>query len=333
MYKIEDIKKVHLEISSRCNASCPMCPRNFHGYPYNDGYIEHDMTLAEAEKIFTPGFISQLDEIFINGNFGDAVMNPDTIDIIQYFRSQNTNLFINISTNAGARPRKFWEDLARLRVEVSFCIDGLEDTHSLYRLNTVYSTVIKNAQIFINAGGHANWKMINFDFNEHQRDRAKNLSNELGFSSFQLVDSQRRDSPVYDKDQNLSHVIGKPQFTEFNLLWKRRTSNDVLLQSMTKNKTIKSISCRVQKDKSIYISSTGDVFPCCFLGFSPKTYGHGNYHQAANKQFSEMIQKNNAVEYSLEECMQWFDSVVRSWDISTFQEGRLVICNDVCGIG
>ena len=196
MYNIDDIKKVHLEISSRCNASCPMCPRNFHGYPHNDGYPEHDMTLDEAKKIFAPDFIGQLDEIFINGNFGDAVMNPETVDIVQYFRSHNENLIISISTNAGARDRKFWEYLAQLKIEIVFCIDGLADTHSLYRQNTLYTTVIKNAQTFIKAGGQAVWKMIDFDFNEHQRDEAKQLSKLLGFNSFQLIKSQRKNTPV-----------------------------------------------------------------------------------------------------------------------------------------
>ena len=52
LYAVEDIRKVHLEISSECNAACPKCPRNLCGYPHNDGYEEHSMTLAEAQKIF-----------------------------------------------------------------------------------------------------------------------------------------------------------------------------------------------------------------------------------------------------------------------------------------
>ena len=165
MYSLQDIRNLHLEISSRCNAACPLCPRNFYGYPHNDGYVEHDMTLDEAQKIFDPVFVAQLNSVNINGNFGDAVMNPHTIDILQYFRSCNANLIILISTNAGARNKKFWQQLALLDAHVYFCIDGLEDTHSIYRQNTLYQTVIKNACNFIQAGGHANWKMINFKQN------------------------------------------------------------------------------------------------------------------------------------------------------------------------
>jgi hypothetical protein len=83
--------------------------------------------------------------------------------------------------------------------------------------------------------------------------------------------------------------------------------------------------------KSIFINSTGDISPCCFTGFYPKTYGHGQYHQAANAQLAPLITKNNALEYPLAECIKWFDELEKTWDIPTFEQGRLVICNDVCG--
>ena len=331
MYSFADIRRVHLEISSLCNAACPLCPRNFYGYEYNDGYVEHNMTLTEAKQIFHPKFVQQLDEIFINGNFGDAVMNPETTDIVEYFRSCSPNLLIRMSTNAGARDQEYWKTLAKLKVEVIFCIDGLEDTHSLYRQNTLYSTVIRNVQIFIAAGGHAVWKMINFDHNQHQQPIAQALSQQMGFKRFYIDDQGRNQAPVFDNNKKLSHTIGTPALIEFDRLWKSRTQDTVLLEDIVSTRIPKNIHCQVKEKKSIYISSTGDVYPCCFLGFNPKTYGHGNYHQAANAQFCDFVQANNALEHSLEHCIAWFDSVEKTWSIPTFEGGRLVICNDVCG--
>jgi MoaA/NifB/PqqE/SkfB family radical SAM enzyme len=331
MYQIGQVKHVHLEISSRCNASCPQCPRNFYGYPYNDGYLEHDMTLAEAQTIFSAEFIQQLREIYINGNFGDAVMNPETVSIVEYFRQCSPALTITISTNGGARDQKFWQSLAKAQATVIFCIDGLEDTHSLYRQNTLYSTVMRNAQIFIEAGGRAVWKMIKFDHNAHQIDQARDLSAQLGFQEFRLIDDGRNQGPVYDQHGNLVHVLGEPAVTEFKILFDRRKTDEVLLEDIVGGRTPRPITCDVQRTKSVYISSTGDVYPCCFLGFNPKNYGHGNYHQAANAQFRHLIQKNNALENPLETCLQWFSSIENSWKIPTFEQGRLIICNDVCG--
>ena len=117
MYKFDQIRHVHLEISSRCNANCPLCPRSFYGYPHNNGFIERDLTLADAQRIFQPDFIQQLDELYINGNFGDAVMNPETIDIIEYFQLHSLrSALVAISTNGGARGADFWRRLAELNV-------------------------------------------------------------------------------------------------------------------------------------------------------------------------------------------------------------------------
>lgn len=331
MYEVDQIRHVHLEISSRCNAACPLCPRNFYGYPFNDGYVERDLTLEEVKTIFKKEFLIQLNEIFINGNFGDAVMNPETVEIIEYFKTCNPQVRIRISTNGSARDQKFWQALAELKVEVTFCIDGLEDTHSLYRQNTLYSTVIKNAQIFIKAGGVAFWKMIDFEHNQHQQNTAERLSVKLGFKKFQLVNHGRNQGPVFDSKKNLVHVMGTPISTNFDAVYNSRITDEVLLEDIITDRSPKPIICQIKKQKSIYVSSTGEIYPCCFLGFSPKTYGHGNYHQAANAQLKPMIQKNNALEYDLKECIEWFNMVEKSWEIPTFEQGRLVICNDVCG--
>ena len=56
MIDYSSIIRVHLEISTRCNASCPLCPRNLSGYDTDLGYPVHDMTLDEAKKIFTVDF-------------------------------------------------------------------------------------------------------------------------------------------------------------------------------------------------------------------------------------------------------------------------------------
>ena len=69
-------------------------------------------------------------------------MNPESLDIVAWFREHNPTMKIDISTNGGARDKQFWQDLAKYDPILLFCIDGLEDTHAIYRQNTVYDTVI-----------------------------------------------------------------------------------------------------------------------------------------------------------------------------------------------
>ena len=335
MYTIKDIEEVHLEISSECNAACPKCPRNLCGYPYNDGYEEHSLTLVEAQRIFSPVFLGQLRKITINGNFGDIVMNPAALDIVKYFKQHMTrHSEIAISTNGGAKDRVFWRQLGELGVIVYFCIDGLEDTHSIYRRNTVYSTVIRNAEAFIGSGGHAVWKMIDFDHNRHQHGQAQAIATQMGFKEFELIDHGRSQGPIYDKDKNIVFVMGKPDITDFDVIFDQLANPNAVTDIDNHPIEIKSpINCEAVEKKSIYITSVGEVYPCCYLGFAPKTYGHGshNYLNAVNTQLRPLISNNNAVQHPLEECIAWFNDIEKTWDIATYKEGRLIACNNMCG--
>jgi MoaA/NifB/PqqE/SkfB family radical SAM enzyme len=334
MINYSDIKDVHLEISTLCNAACPLCPRNFRGFPYNDGYPELNFTLDYAHQIFKPEFLTQLNRIWINGNYGDIVMNPEAVDIIRYFRQHNENLRIDVSTNGSARTAEFWESLAALNVNVLFCLDGLEDTHSLYRQNTVWSTIIKNAKIFINAGGIATWKFIKFNHNVHQIEACRQLSKDLKFKDFQVVDHGRNIGPVFDKHGNHTHIIGDYSGeTEFTILFHKKKTDEVLLEDITDVRIPKkSVRCYSQQQGSIYIAANGDVSPCCWTGFYPNTYGSGEYHQAVNAQLKQLISKHNALEYSLEECIHWFNAIKQTWSINNYEQGRLVVCDDNCSV-
>ena len=335
LYAVEDIREVHLEISSECNAACPKCPRNLCGYPHNDGYVEHSMTLAEAQRIFPVSFVSQLNRITINGNFGDIVMNPDAIDIVEYFKQHiHSNGIVSVSTNGGAKDRAFWRRLAELGVQVHFCIDGLEDTHSIYRRNTLYSTVIRNAESFISAGGHAIWKMIDFEHNRHQQDQARAIATEMGFRKFELIDHGRNQGPIYDKEKNMVFVMGKPDNTAFDIIFDQLAAPDAVPDIAGCPIELKTpITCEAAVKKSIYVTSVGEVYPCCYLGFAPRTFGHGtaNYLNVVNTQLRPLLGNNNALEHSLAECIAWFDRIEETWDLPTYEQGRLVACNNSCG--
>jgi MoaA/NifB/PqqE/SkfB family radical SAM enzyme len=333
MIEYNNIRDVHLELSTLCNAACPLCPRNFRGYPYNDGYPEINFTLKNAHTIFKPAFLKQLTRIWINGNYGDIVMNPEAVDIVRYFREHNQSLVIDISTNGSARNSQFWKTLASLNANVFFCLDGLEDTHHLYRQNTVWSTIIKNAQTFIEAGGKATWKFIKFDHNIHQLEACRQLSKDLKFSNFQTVDHGRNIGPVFNKDGKHTHTIGSYSGpTEFKILFHKKKTDEVLLEDIIDVRTpSESVKCFSVTYQSIYIAANGDVSPCCWTGFYPKTFGRGEYHQALNAQLSPLVSNNNALEHSLETTIEWFENVKQQWNNKTFEQGRLVVCDDNCG--
>jgi MoaA/NifB/PqqE/SkfB family radical SAM enzyme len=286
-----------------------------------------------ARQVFTKSFLQQLASIRINGNYGDIVMNPEGADIVDYFRQNNSRLEISVSTNGAARNQEFWQQLALSGARVSFCLDGLEDTHHLYRQNTIWSTVIRNAKTFIDAGGQAVWKMIKFAHNQHQIEHCRTLSTQLNFDEFMLIDQGRDTAPVFNSQGKLTHTLGNYDGnTDFQVLFHKKKTDLILLEDIIPGRTPKTcITCETQTLKSIYIAANGDVSPCCYTGFYPKTYGHGQYHQAVNAQLAPMIQTNNALEHSIEDCIAWFNQIKRRWNHSTYEQGRLVVCDDNCG--
>jgi MoaA/NifB/PqqE/SkfB family radical SAM enzyme len=336
MIAYEDIKEVHLEISSLCNAKCPQCPRNFNGYTFNDGYPETYMTLSQAKEIFDSSFLRQLRKVLINGNFGDIVMNPEAADIVEYFRSVNRGMHIIISTNGGARDKEFWERLAKANTKVLFCLDGLEDTHHLYRQNTRYNTVIKNAMTFIGAGGNATWKCIKFKHNEHQIEEMRQLAKDFGFSGFELIDHGRDIGPVYNEQQELTHVLGdyngptdwQTVFVEMRS--EQRTLDNTASRFNPESDNIE-ISCDTLDNSRIYIAANGDVAPCCFTGFYPKTFGKNQYMEVVNSQLGPMMQDHNAMQHGIKKAIEWFQPINKSWDKRSYKDGRMFVCDEFCG--
>jgi MoaA/NifB/PqqE/SkfB family radical SAM enzyme len=335
MFKYSDIRVVHLEISSRCNAACPDCPRNLRGVEVADIFNDfevRDMTLAEVKKLFPVDFLSQLHMILINGNHGDFITCREGLEIIKYFSESNPYMQIEISTNASGQP-KIWSQLGAIpNVKVLFRLDGLADTHHLYRQYTDFNLIINNAKLFIAAGGNAEWHMIAFDFNEHQREDAKLLSEQLGFKRFELVDVGRNNMVVFDKNGNYSHTIGNPTHDQqdfISLMEVRKTRRlDTTYQLQFYEKyPAKEINCKVKNPAWIYVQSNGQVYPCCWTGRAPDT----NPIASGNEQISALSKNNNALEIGLEAAIDWFNELERAWQIKTVAAGRPWICNETCG--
>jgi hypothetical protein len=86
------------------------------------------------------------------------------------------------------------------------------------------------------------------------------------------------------------------------------------------------IKCAHKLNRDLYITANGEIYPCCYLGFYPKTMQH-----AGNEQLKFIAQGNNALESSLEDCIKWFDSIEHTWNMPSIAEGRLYTCVDTCG--
>jgi hypothetical protein len=164
--------------------------RNYRGLDFNAGYPETELTLDNIKQILPVEFLKQLTQgVWFNGNLGDFGLARDAQEIVHWLADHSVPVYIN--SNASMRTPEWWARLARPGVRVGFAIDGLADTHSLYRVGTDFDIVIRNAKSFIRSGGNAEWVFIKFKHNEHQVESAEALSKSMGFERFQFKKSAR----------------------------------------------------------------------------------------------------------------------------------------------
>lgn len=248
-----EIKALHLEFTTKCQASCPMCMRT----QLYDRISHNEMTLDKVKAWVPDELIARLDHVLVCGNFGDGLLARDAADIFEHLRKNNPTAFILFLTNGAARNAEFWERLARAKIAVKFAIDGLEDTHEIYRIGADWQTIINNAKTFIAAGGKARWQMISFEHNEHQIEACRKLSEELGFQRFEVRDTARF------KDQD-EYVVHSPE-GDYSLKPTKRSkvlSKTRSVLGATENLPVR---CEYLEDKRLYIGSDGVLSPCSWL--------------------------------------------------------------------
>jgi MoaA/NifB/PqqE/SkfB family radical SAM enzyme len=259
MFQPEEIYKLDIETTNSCNALCPQCSRTPKDgtNPNLNFFLDFEIFKHQV----SPEFLNRIKYTRFNGTTGDNAMHPDIIKFCEYVLENNTEKFM-FATNGGMRDQNFWIELGKLitrdNTDVRFALDGLEDTHSLYRVNIDWNRVISHAESFIKSGGNAVWQMIVFKHNQHQIEDCRLLSKKLGFKRFEYLTSNRfgptLSTDVYNKGV-FSHKIEK-------------TTIDIPEENTVKlynhfNKL--KIDCESKDIKWVGIYADGTVWPCCYM--------------------------------------------------------------------
>jgi MoaA/NifB/PqqE/SkfB family radical SAM enzyme len=276
MFKFDRLRNIHIEITNRCQASCPMCPRNIHGGIDNPLIKNADWSLEDFKTIFDQEVLGQLEKITFCGTFGDPMMNNDLIGMCQYIKDNSPAMDVRIHTNGSARNVEWWKSLVDAlptKHEIIFALDGLEDTQHLYRVGTSFNKIIENAKAVIASGGNAVWMFIRFKHNEHQVEQAKGLANELGFGDFILKNTRRFDGKsfvVLDRNGKPTHMLEQPSDNIVKFVNKKD------LETYRDWKNSGDINCFASNDREIYIDANFTLMPCCIMS----AFLYTNYDQS-----------------------------------------------------
>lgn len=243
---------MHVEASTFCNAWCPACPRNQHGYGISPHVVEQNLSVENFIKILEQ--LSGLDGIQFCGNYGDPIACNHLDQLITIAKKYSKK--IQIHTNGGLRSIEWWQDLAKQLSDIDhdiwFGIDGIGEVHEIYRQATSYEKVIQNARAFIEAGGTATWQFIPYQHNEHQIEQCIKLSQTYGFSKFKIIKSFRNTN----KAQHWK--TGQPFLLEPSNLYQT-------IFFKPKQDILKKENCMHLEQPGIYLAANGKISPCCYF--------------------------------------------------------------------
>ena len=281
MYTANKPISLHIELTDKCNALCVQCSRNTQ---LADGTVtaRPDLLLTELTLNDFKFMFKDIEDV-INvtpairgitfcGNFGDPIAARELLPICEYLLKEIGVRFIHIHTNGSLKTTAWWARLGDLFKDynssnrsgcvVTFAIDGDKDTHHLYRTNTNYNKIMSNATAYIEAGGAAEWSMIEFGHNKHQIADAKSIAKEKGFISFNHSKTQRfrGKSHIDYKHKGKEYRITAPEIDERIKTGKNAYEDKELGTPI--------ISCKVLKRNELYISANGKVDACCWMGSS-----------------------------------------------------------------
>jgi len=349
MYTYDDIKEVHLEVTQRCQASCPMCDRNMNGGADNPHITNAELTLADCKRIFKPEFIKQLKTMYMCGNLGDPIVARDTLDIFKYFRQHNPSMWLSMNTNAGARDEDWWTELAdtlgRMGA-VIFSVDGLKDTNHIYRQGVNWEIVERSMQSFIRAGGRARWDFLIFQHNEHQVEEAEQLARSWGVERFikkksgRFVTSDIKPKELHQainrKGEHTAKIAKPSKEVNVNLALQKQKEIEKTYGSMKEYLNKCSINCKVAEQGSIFITAEGLLMPCCWTAGRMYKWWHqdprveqiwDHIEMAGGKEGINVI--NNDIQDVINGNL--IKSISDSWSLTGVENGKLGVCAQKCG--
>lgn len=275
MITLADIKSITIEATSFCNLHCPQCNRfNQEGF-LADNFNEAHLNFDNFAKNFDLNKLPNLQKIIFEGDHGDFLMHPDADKFLEFFANITG---IQIITNGSLRSTKWWASLASQKnLKVVFSIDGLRDTNAIYRINSNYDKIINNAKIFIDHGGHATWKFIVFEHNQHQIDQAQEFALSMGFKEFVAIHTSRswwtgntwpvKVNGVYQYDLRPSNLVTKLPRQEFTIALD--TLSKIKINQVTNNvnqnqNTLSRPKCWLDRG-AMYVNHKGHFLPCCMV--------------------------------------------------------------------
>ena len=333
----EIVCNLQVDLTSHCNARCSMCVRQVDG----STQVKPDLPLHHFDLNVWNRLVYEdlrgwfIDQLILNGNWGDPMMHPHLVEIVDTFSRAHPETTLFVHTNGSMRSTQFWHDLAKVSRMFTnhvyiFAIDGLEDTHSIYRVRTKFDKIIENIKAFTSAKGRARVQMTAFEHNKHQINEVQQLAKDIGCIEFAVrnshgahtiqdgVEIKETDIEEFDVDFGTNIRMSDLRDTE---VWVKAKEN--LFPELN-------TACPWYNDRQVQIDPWASVWPCCHVSPHGLSYEGDKLEQMVDKSFIRARQTNNLKNHKFKDilCNGWFsDHLPHAVETAKWKE-----CRDTCGV-
>jgi len=338
------IRKIELEITSKCNAACPGCARTLNA----DKLTLQSFSLADIKRLFPTKNDIVNREFKFCGVLGDPAVNNECVDMVSYLTSNGA--YCELSTNGGYQTADWWHRLGTIaseypgKVHIHFCVDGHKETNHIYRVNTKFDIIERNMTAYADAAppSSATWIYIMFDHNEHELDVAKDHAKKLNFDfatrtgmrnsyhDWIAVLKKKQDKKIVEKTQTIT-TTGAKEHSKVEVVRELDRFIEEYQTSSVDEEKIKAITdsivCKYVHESEIFIASDLTMWPCCFLWDS----AFKNKENILEKLGQFDPEWNSLKKHSIQEVMDhpWYEKLLEaSWN--PYHNLHLARCIKTC---
>lgn len=231
-------------------------------------------------------------EIFeLCGDYGDAIYYPKLFDFIRHFRDTKT---FRIHTNGSYQTKNFWTTLSQLLGPddtIIFGIDGLEDTHHLYRKNADWQSIMLGIDIMGKSCVKIIWKTIIFKFNYESLDKIQTFAESKGahFITTMTMTHRFGDNSLMPPDE----------FILTYYLYKKEYSDNMIFKIVP------------QCESECVVTANGYFLPCDWIRY-PKTFYKSQLWQQPTRWMDKLKMSDTTLEQAMLVVKDWSQYVRES---------------------
>lgn len=316
-----NLKKIHVELSTKCMLKCPRCPRT--ELKLNN-YINQEISIDQFRLMFSVSELKLVEEFIFCGHTGDPIYATDLLEIVEYIK-RNSTASISIVTNGSYKKQDWWTRLGNILTnsdKVTFSVDGWNnDSNNQYRVNSNFDSILNGIKSLRSASECSIvWSTIYFSFNQAEIERIKTIAIEVGCDVFKTVKSSKFDGKYLnqysiDPLKPEEHLIADSLVydTYYEKINSRSATTSIPIQSVNRHPWAKCLN----HVKELFVNVEGVLFPCPWFD--------GAYQ--SNEFATKHKERLNILNRSLNEVIN-----DKAWEelLLTFDNNPLEICQLKC---